>query len=236
MMRLDKMLAHLGYGSRKEVKDFIRKGYVMVNGETIRNDDFKVDEEKDEIIFLDQELHYEKMLYFILNKPDGYVSATYDSRDPIVLDLIEGHENRGLFPVGRLDKDTTGLLLISNDGKLAHKLLSPTKHVDKVYELTFDGIFKNAYYKYFLEGIVLDDGYKCMPATFELLDSNKGRITIKEGKYHQVKRMMQALGMEVTTLKRIEFGPLALPDDLKTGEYRELTKEELEMLMNHEVK
>ena len=132
-MRLDKMLAHLGYGSRKEVKEYIRKGYVMVNGETITNDDYKVDEESDEIVFLDQELHYEKMLYFILNKPDGYVSATYDSKDPIVLDLIDGHENRGLFPVGRLDKDTTGLLLISNDGKLAHKLLSPNKHVDKVY-------------------------------------------------------------------------------------------------------
>ena len=202
----------------------------MVNGETVKNDDFKVDEEKDEIIFLDQELHYEKMLYFILNKPDGYVSATYDSRDPIVLDLIDGHENRGLFPVGRLDKDTTGLLLISNDGKLAHKLLSPTKHVDKVYELTFDGVFKNAYHKYFTEGIVLDDGYKCMPAKFELLEANKGRITIKEGKYHQVKRMMQALGMEVTSLKRIEFGPLSLPEDLELGEYRELTIEELELL------
>ena len=116
--------------------------------------------------------------------------------------------------------------LISNDGKLAHKLLSPTKHVDKVYELTFDGVFKNAYYKYFLEGIVLDDGYKCMPATFELLEPNKGRITIKEGKYHQVKRMMQALGMEVTSLNRIEFGPLSLPEDLNLGDYRELTIEE----------
>ena len=229
-MRLDKMLAHLGYGSRKEVKEYIRKGYVMVNGDTITNDDFKVDEENDEIIFLDQELHYEKMLYFILNKPDGYVSATYDSKDPIVLDLIEGHENRGLFPVGRLDKDTTGLLLISNDGKLAHKLLSPTKHVDKVYELTFSGTFKNVYHKYFAEGITLDDGYKCMPATFELLEENRGLITIKEGKYHQVKRMMQALNMEVLTLKRIEFGPLKLPNDLALGEYRELTAEELELL------
>lgn len=229
-MRLDKMLAHLGYGSRKEVKEYIRKGYVMVNGETITNDDYKVDEESDEIVFLDQELHYEKMLYFILNKPDGYVSATYDSKDPIVLDLIDGHENRGLFPVGRLDKDTTGLLLISNDGKLAHKLLSPNKHVDKVYELTFSGTFKPAYHKYFNEGITLDDGYKCMPATFELLGDNHGLITIKEGKYHQVKRMMQALNMEVLTLKRVSFGPLTLPDDLKLGEYRELTESELELL------
>ena len=229
-MRLDKMLAHLGYGSRKEVKEYIRKGYVMVNGETITNDDYKVDEESDEIVFLDQELHYEKMLYFILNKPDGYVSATYDSKDPIVLDLIDGHENRGLFPVGRLDKDTTGLLLISNDGKLAHKLLSPNKHVDKFYELTFSGTFKPAYHKYFNEGITLDDGYKCMPATFELLGDNHGLITIKEGKYHQVKRMMQALNMEVLTLKRVSFGPLTLPDDLNLGEYRELTESELELL------
>ena len=171
-----------------------------------------------------------KMLYFILNKPDGYVSATYDSKDPIVLDLIDGHENRGLFPVGRLDKDTTGLLLISNDGKLAHKLLSPNKHVDKVYELTFSGTFKPAYHKYFNEGITLDDGYKCMPATFELLGDNHGLITIKEGKYHQVKRMMQALNMEVLTLKRVSFGPLTLPDDLNLGEYRELTESELELL------
>ena len=133
MMRLDKMLAHSGYGTRKEVKEFIRKGLVMVNGEVIYDDDYKVDEVNDEITILDQEVNYEKMIYLMLNKPDGYISATYDYHDPIVLDLIDGYENRGLFPVGRLDKDTVGLLLITNDGKLAHKLLSPKSHVDKVY-------------------------------------------------------------------------------------------------------
>ena len=170
------------------------------------------------------------MRYYMFNKPSGCITARKDDRHTTVFDYLKALDTEGLFPVGRLDKDTTGLLLISNDGKLAHKLLSPTKHVDKVYELTFDGVFKNAYHKYFAEGIVLDDGYKCMPATFELLEPNKGRITIKEGKYHQVKRMMQALNMEVTSLKRIEFGPLSLPNDLEEGKYRELTVEELELL------
>jgi 16S rRNA pseudouridine516 synthase len=123
-MRLDKMLAHSGYGSRKEVKEYIRRGYVMVNGEVVYDDDFKVDEVNDEIIIADMNVNYEKMIYFMLNKPDGYVSATYDPNDPTVLDLIDGYQNRGLFPVGRLDKDTVGLLLITNDGKLAHRMLS----------------------------------------------------------------------------------------------------------------
>ena len=147
MMRLDKMLAHSGYGTRKEVKEFIRKGLVMVNGEVIYDDDYKVDEVNDEITILDQEVNYEKMIYLMLNKPDGYISATYDNHDPIVLDLIDGYENRGLFPVGRLDKDTVGLLLITNDGKLAHKLLAPKSHVDKVYYLKYDGVFKKSFHK-----------------------------------------------------------------------------------------
>ena len=168
-MRLDKLLAHLNYGSRKEVKELIRKGYVLVNGEVVYDDDVKVNEETDDIVVADQRVSYEKLLYFILNKPDGYVSATFDFNDPIVLDLIPGFEKRGLFPVGRLDKDTTGLLLISNDGKLAHQLLSPKNHVMKKYELTFTGVFKNSYYKIFEEGVTLDDGYVCKPAVFELL-------------------------------------------------------------------
>ena len=232
-MRLDKLIAHMGFGSRKEVKEYIRKGYVSVNGEVIKNDDFKVDEEHDEIVFLDQELSYQKLSYFILNKPDGYVSATYDSKDPTVLDLIDYKQHRGLFPVGRLDKDTIGLLLITNDGKLAHNLLAPNKHVDKVYELTYSGEFKNYYYKCFEEGIVLDDGYKCKPAKIELFDNNRAYITIKEGKYHQVKRMFESLNMKVETLKRIEFGGLKLPADLEQGKYRELTEKELDILLNN---
>ena len=139
MIRLDKILAHSGYGSRKEVKELIRKGFVMVNGEIITDDDFKVDEINDEITIADSTIKYEKNIYIMLNKPDGYISATYDNHDPIVLDLIEGYEKRNLFPVGRLDKDTVGLLLITNDGDLAHRMLSPKKHVDKTYYLKFEG-------------------------------------------------------------------------------------------------
>ena len=151
MMRLDKMLAHLGYGSRKEVKEFIRKGYVLVNGEVITNDDFKVDELNDEVVIANESVSYETNIYIMLNKPDGYISATYDNNDPTVLDLIEGYEKRGLFPVGRLDKDTVGLLLITNDGKLAHKLLAPKSHVDKTYYLKYSGTLPKDYEKRFEE-------------------------------------------------------------------------------------
>ncbi|MDE7095678.1 MAG: rRNA pseudouridine synthase [Anaeroplasmataceae bacterium] len=228
-MRLDKLLAHMGYGSRKEVKTFIRKGYVLVNGETVYDDDAKVDEENDEILILNESVEYQKQIYLLLNKPKGYVSATFDPKEPTVLDLIEENQ-KGLFPVGRLDKDTTGFLLITNDGKLAHELLSPKHHVAKTYELTFTGEFKETYLEQFKEGIVLEDGYLCKPADFTLLEPHKGRITIYEGKFHQIKRMMQALGMEVTSLKRLSFGNLELPKDLEEGKYRPLQKEEIELL------
>lgn len=228
-MRLDKLLAHKGYGSRKEVKEYIRKGYISVNGSFVYDDDFKVNEQEDEILFLDEEVHYERLVYFLLNKPAGYVSATYDAQDPIVIDLIREYQ-KGIFPVGRLDKDTTGLLLITNDGKLAHNLLSPTKHVDKTYELTFDGLFKEEFFSQFQNGIQLEDGYMCLPAKVVIDSKCHGYITIQEGKYHQVKRMFQAVGLEITSLKRISFGSLDLPEDLKEGEYRALTAEELQKL------
>lgn len=230
MIRLDKILSHLGYGSRKEVKEIIRKGYVTVNGEVISKDDTKIDEENDEVLVFDDKIEYDKFIYLMLNKPSGYVSATFDNKLPTVLDLIEGYEKRGLFPVGRLDIDTYGLLLITNDGMLAHKMLSPKYHVDKKYYLEFDGDFKEENYKKFEDGIILDDGYKCMSAKFELVDKNKGYITIKEGKFHQVKRMMEALNMTVTFLKRVSFGALKLDDNLKYGEYRKLTEEEIKSL------
>lgn len=228
-MRLDKLLAHMGYGSRKEVKTFIRKGYVLLNGERVFDDDIKVDEKNDEIVILDETIEYKNKVYFLLNKPKGYVSATYDLKDPTVLDLLE-EKQKGLFPVGRLDKDTTGLLLITNDGRLAHELLSPKHHVPKTYELEFIGEFKEEYIEKFKAGILLEDGYQCKPAEFRLLSLQKGSITITEGKFHQIKRMMSVLGMEVTSLKRISFGSLDLPNDLKEGEYRPLKKEELDQL------
>ena len=224
------MLSHTGYGSRKEAKELIRKGFVSVNGETILDDDFKVDEENDEVIIADNNISYDKFIYIMLNKPDGYVSATYDSHDPIVLDLIDGYEKRKLFPVGRLDKDTVGLLLITNDGDLAHRMLSPKKHVIKRYYLKFDGILTDKKISRFEEGITLEDGYLCMPASYEKLSENEGILSIKEGKYHQVKRMLEALDCTVTYLKRISFGPIELDKDLEEGKYRFLTEEELKRL------
>lgn len=230
MIRLDKLLAHSGYGSRKDVKDLIRKGYVTVNEQVIKNDDYKVDETNDEVIVDGIIVDYQKFIYIMLNKPNGVISATYDPKEPIVLDLIIDFPTRGLFPVGRLDKDSEGLLLISNDGKLAHELLSPKKHVEKVYYIEYAGVLDEDTKNKFLKGIVLEDGYKCLPAKIELFENNKAYVTIKEGKYHQVKRMIKMVNGEVTYLKRIKFGPLELDKNLKSGEYRLLTNEELENL------
>lgn len=230
MMRLDKMLAHSGYGTRKEVKELIRKGFVTVNGEVIKDDDYKVNELTDEVIIVDEEVNYDKLIYIMLNKPDGYVSATFDNNDPTVLDLIYEHQNRNLFPVGRLDKDTVGLLLITNDGKLAHKMLSPKNHVDKTYYLKYSGSLNDNQIKKLESGVALDDGYLTKPAKVKLLDDNHMELTITEGKYHQVKRMLEAVGSSVTYLKRISFGPLSLDSNLEEGKYRYLTKEEIEFL------
>lgn len=228
MMRLDKMLAHLGYGTRKEVKELIRKGYVSVDGEIIKSDDTKVDENSEVIIF-DEEVKYDKYIYLMLNKPDGYISATYDNKLPTVLDLIYGYESRNLFPVGRLDIDTYGLLILTNDGNLAHRLLSPKYHVDKKYYVKYDGVYNDNIPKIFEKGIPLDD-FVCKPAKYENLKSGEAYITISEGKFHQVKRMMEYVGLTVTYLERIEFGPLKLDSNLKRGEFRRLTEEEIEIL------
>lgn len=232
MIRLDKLLAHSGYGSRKEVKELIRKGQVSVNEVVIKDDDFKVDEVNDEVIVEGIIVDYQKFIYIMMNKPDGVLSATYDPKDPIVLDLIEDTPTRGLFPVGRLDKDSEGLLLITNDGKLAHELLSPKKHVDKVYYIEYEGELVSDVKERFKEGIILEDNYKCLPASIELLNDNKAYVTISEGKFHQVKRMINMCNGEVTYLKRIKFGPLELDNSLKEGEYRFLSNLELESLKN----
>lgn len=232
MIRLDKLLAHSGYGSRKEVKELIRKGQVSVNEVVIKDDDFKVDEVNDEVIVEGIIVDYQKFIYIMMNKPEGVLSATYDPKDPIVLDLIEDTPTRGLFPVGRLDKDSEGLLLITNDGKLAHELLSPKKHVDKVYYIEYEGELVSDVKERFKEGIILEDNYKCLPASIELLNDNKAYVTISEGKFHQVKRMINMCNGEVTYLKRIKFGPLELDNSLKEGEYRFLSNLELDSLKN----
>ncbi len=228
MIRLDKMLAHMGYGTRKEVKELIRKGYVSVDGEIIKSDDHKVSEDSEVIIF-DEVVKYDEFIYLMLNKPDGYISATFDNNLPTVLDLISGYESRNLFPVGRLDIDTFGLLILTNDGKLAHKLLSPKNHVDKKYYLKYEGKLKNNTVEIFKKGIAIDD-YITKPAVFEDLGNNEAYVTISEGKFHQVKRMIEAVGGNVTYLERISFGNLSLDTNLKRGEFRALTKEEIDLL------
>ena len=171
----------------------------------------------------------------MMNKPDGVLSATYDPKDPIILDLIEDVPTRGLFPVGRLDKDSEGLLLITNDGKLAHELLSPKKHVDKVYYIEYSGeLDKDVEFK-FKGGITLEDGYKCLPAKIELMGDNKAYVTISEGKFHQVKRMINMCNGEVTYLKRVKFGPLVLDESLKEGEYRFLSNLELDKVIEYDL-
>ncbi len=230
MIRLDKMLSHMGYGTRKEVKELIRKGFVSVDGETIKSDDYKVDENS-EVIICDEKVNYEEYVYLMLNKPDGYISATYDNNLPTVLDLIYGYESRNLFPVGRLDIDTYGLLILTNDGMLAHKVLSPKYHVAKKYYLKYDGIYNDSFIDTFKKGIKIDD-YITKPAIFENLGNNEAYITISEGKFHQIKRMMEYVGCEVTYLERIEFGGIKLDNSLKRGEFRPLSKEEIDILKN----
>lgn len=230
ILRLDKMLAHCGYGSRKEVKQFIRKGEVLVNGVIIKDDDFKVDSDKDEVIVFDENVNYQEKVYIMLYKPEGVVSATYDPYKKTVIDLVSEYASYKIFPVGRLDIDTEGLLLISNDGALCHQLLSPKSHVDKKYYVEFNGEFKEEYYKAFEKGITLDDGYVTLPGKIEIVGDQNAIVTIHEGKYHQVKRMFLALDMEVAYLKRITFGSLSLDESLNKGEYRLLTEEEVNLL------
>ena len=229
-MRLDKYLAHAGYGTRSEVKRIISKGLVEVNGVVIKKDDQKIDEETDEIIVAGEVSSYTKHVYLMLHKPAGVISSNYDPVHKTTKDLIKGYEHYQTFPVGRLDLDTEGLLIITNDGLLAHQLLSPRYHVDKTYYVEFTGQYQSIYTALFETGVTLEDGYLCMPSRIELLGPNQAKLTIKEGKYHQVKRMFMVLGMEVTYLKRISFGPLSLDENLKKGTFRTLSETEIEAL------
>lgn len=236
VMRLDKLLANHGIGTRKEVKALIRKGYVKVNGITIKKDDFKVDHQADEIIFNDELIEYRPYVYLMLNKPAGYVSATKDNVHPTVLELIIGYENYDLFPVGRLDIDTEGLLLITNDGDFSHKLLAPSRNHSKIYFARVAGIMNETDIEVFKKGIVLNNGYKCKPANLEIIECTDEncyvKIEIFEGKFHQVKKMVEACGKEVTYLMRSSIRNLELDRSLELGDFRELSKQELVDLMN----
>lgn len=235
--RLDKILANMGYGSRKDVKKYIKDGRVRVNDIVILDNEFKVSPYEDEIFFGEEEVLYREYIYLMMNKPQGLVSSTDDPRAKTVIDLLDKeHLIYKPFPVGRLDKDTEGLLLISNDGKLAHELLSPKKGVNKKYYAEVDGYVEDKYIEVFKEGVTLDDGYKTLPADLEIINGNiisKVYLTIQEGKFHQVKRMFESIGMKVLFLKRVSMGPLELDEILKPGEYRELTEAEINLLKNH---
>lgn len=234
-MRLDKLLAHSGYGTRKEVKDIIKKGFVVVNGKVQKKDKTHVDPSFDEVFVDGQKLVYEEFVYYMLNKPNGYVSATEDNIHPTVVELIDDYYRDDLFPVGRLDIDTEGLLLMTNDGVLAHQLLSPKSHCSKVYYAKVKGIVDENDVKMFKEGITIDTGYECMSSNLKVLNVDNGyseiEVEIFEGKFHQVKKMFLAVGKEVVYLKRIRMKDLILDDNLELGEYRRLTKEELDRLM-----
>lgn len=235
MERIDKVLSNLGYGTRKDLKKIVKNGLVQVNGVTIKDSAVKVDPEKDKIVINGEEIFYRKFIYLMMNKPAGVVSATFDNRDETVIDLLEvEHQVFEPFPVGRLDKDTVGLLLLTNDGELNHRLISPKWKVDKVYFAKIDKKVTEEDIEKFKNGITLDDGYTCKEAILEIQSaSDEGSeivLTIQEGKFHQVKRMFEAVGKTVTYLKRIEFGTLPLDEDLEEGEYRELTDEEIAIL------
>ena len=232
--RIDKVLSNLGYGSRSELKKICKNGLVKVNGKVINNPGVQVDVENDEIIFDGEKVTYKEFIYLMLNKPDGYISATFDKRDPIVLDLIDKEDLVfEPFPVGRLDKDTEGLLVLTNDGQLAHRVLSPKKHVPKTYYAKIEGVVTEDDIKAFAKGVTLDDGYETMPAEIVILKSDEIseiELTIHEGKFHQVKRMFESVDKKVIYLKRLSMGKLQLDKNLALGEYRELTDEEIKMI------
>ena len=241
-MRLDKRITALGL-TRAQAKRLIARGEVRVNGEVEKKSDRKIDPSADQVEIDREPVEYAATEYFMLNKPQGVVSATEDSRYQTVIDLIDGAVRRDLFPVGRLDLDTEGLLLITNDGALAHRLLSPKKHVDKVYLAHVKGRLPENAVKRMEDGIDMEDGWKTLPAVLKIIESvstpseegipvTKVTLTIQEGKFHQVKRMFEALGCQVIYLKRLSMGPLKLDDKLLPGEYRRLTEEEIECLKN----
>ena len=234
-MRLDKYLSDMGAGTRSELKKEIRKSGVSVDGTVVTDPGFSVSASS-RVVFRGTVIAYEEFVYYMLNKPAGVISASEDGREETVVDLIPEPKRRDLFPVGRLDRDTEGFLIITNDGALSHRLLSPKHHVDKVYYVRVSGILTGNDIELFRDGLVLTDGLECLPADLEILSvsddeyASEALITIREGKFHQVKRMFSSIGAEVSYLKRLSMGPLVLDPDLAPGEYRRLAPDELASL------
>ena len=233
-MRLDKFLSDMKIEKRSKIKKLLKEKEVTVNGEIVTDRKIIIDEFKDIVKYKENEIKYRKYVYLMLNKPAGVISATKD-RNKTVIDLLDDkYQDMGIFPMGRLDQDTVGLLILTNDGVLSHNILSPKKHIDKTYYVIVNGKVENKHIELFKKGIVIDGNIKCMPATLKILKSEEREseieLVIKEGKYHQVKRMVEAINLKVTYLKRIKMGKLNLDDTLKEGMYRELTEEEISLL------
>lgn len=227
MERLDKIISATGKKSRREVKLLIKQGRILVDGVPAAAAEMKVDPAVSEILLDGENIGYQRFTYLMLHKPAGVLSAVEDRRQKTVLDLLpEELQKRGLSPVGRLDKDTEGLLLLTNDGALTHHLLSPKHHVDKVYYARVEGRLEQADCEAFAAGMTLGDGLECMPAGLEILSGNEALVTLQEGKFHQVKRMLAARGKPVVYLKRLSMGSLQLDETLLPGEFRHLTEEE----------
>lgn len=235
MKRLDNLLVNSGYGSRREVQKIIRQKKVTVNGEIINRPAIHVDILKDEVCVLGEKVLYKEFVYLMLNKPAGFVSATHDKFERTVLELIDD-EDKILepYPVGRLDKDTVGLLIISNDGNMCHRVLSPKRHVEKKYFVRVDTCLNSSHIEIFSKGVILEDGYKRKPVELKILNStptgSECEVVLTEGKFHQIKRMFEAINSNVLYLKRIEFCGIELDENLNEGEYRHLTDEEVNIL------
>ncbi len=231
MERLDKIIASQGQHSRSEVKKLVKQGLVTVNGTVAKSADIKCNAQSDEIIVDSVPLLYKKHLYLMLNKPKGIISATEDRTQKTVLDLVPGELYRdGLFPAGRLDSDTTGFVLLTDDGDFAHRILSPKNHIMKTYHATLKEPLNEEDITKFKEGLTLGDGTKCLEAHVKMLESNICEVIICEGKYHQVKRMFASIGNKVLELKRVKMGDLPLDESLAEGQFRELTKQEIECI------
>jgi len=238
-VRLDKLLANMGYGSRKEVKKLLKDGVVKIDGISVKDAKVHVNVEEQEVMIHGEVVEYKEFVYLMMHKPQGVISATEDDNYETVIDLLELEDAIfNPFPVGRLDIDTEGFLLITNDGKLSHQLLSPKKHVPKKYYAHVAGVVTEEDVKEFAKGVILDDGYETKPGALTILksdDISEIELVITEGKFHQVKRMFEAVGKKVVYLKRTEMGPLVLDEELELGQYRELTDEEVEMLKTYQV-
>lgn len=238
VIRLDKYICDMGCASRREVKELARKGKITVDGETVRDPAYKVDTALSEVSLCGEIIGYDDCPVYMMNKPAGLICSNEDGRDRTVMELLsERDSKKGLFTIGRLDRDTVGLLLLTTDGELSHRLLSPKNHVWKTYFFKCDPPLEQSDIKAFSEGVYIESGIKSLPAKLTILDDPaRGLLTIREGRFHQVKKMLAAVKKNCTYLERVQFGPLTLDKNLARGEYRTLTEDEKKALKNIDLK